>query len=452
VTTTESPTEPQPAGWRPQPPAPREPTAAQRWVPLGLLLAGILALAVAGGWSLLVVVLAIVVMITLHELGHYLTAKAAGMKVTEFFLGFGPRLWSFRKGETEYGIKAIPAGAYVKIVGMHNLDLDVDPAEEERTYRSKPYWRRMSVAVAGSGMHFLLAFGCIFSLLVFDGTQGGKLFATESQFTAMLDTSADYFIAAVDPGTPAAAAGIKAGDKIVRFDGHAVRTFGDVRKLVVADKGKTVTITVRRGKADVDLTATIGARKDDETKGFLGVAPDLPVKKVGVLAAVPRTFVEFGRLGEETVTGLGHIFSPRGVGDLADQVAHPSQDQPTTPVSGGAGGSGSSSPDERPRPLSIIGLSAIGSQVVRQGWVGAITLLALVNMFVGIFNLVPLLPLDGGHVAIATYERLRSRKGKPYRADVAKLLPLTYAVVLLLIFVGVAAMFLDIVNPVTIPN
>src|SRR4029079_19291502 len=95
--------------------------------------------------------------IVLHELGHFLTAKKAGMKCTEFFIGFGPRIWSFRRGETEYGVKAIPAGAYVKIIGMNHLE-EVDPSDEERTYRRKPFWRRLSVAVGGSTMHFLIAF------------------------------------------------------------------------------------------------------------------------------------------------------------------------------------------------------------------------------------------------------------------------------------------------------
>jgi membrane-associated protease RseP (regulator of RpoE activity) len=137
---------------------------------LFILLALTAALGIFWGWSVVVVVLAIAVMVFMHELGHYLTAKSAGMKVTEFFLGFGPRVWSFRRGETEYGIKAFPLGAYVKIIGMHNLE-EVDPADEGRTYRSKPYWRRLSVATAGSAMHFIMAFFLAMALLVGWGVQ-----------------------------------------------------------------------------------------------------------------------------------------------------------------------------------------------------------------------------------------------------------------------------------------
>ena len=124
---------------------------------------------VTGAFPFVLVVIALIVMIMLHELGHFLTAKWSGMKVTEFFLGFGPRLWSVRKGETEYGVKAIPAGGYVRIIGMSNLE-EVDPADEPRTYRQQPFPRRLSVAVAGSTMHFIIAFVLLFVLL----TGGGR--------------------------------------------------------------------------------------------------------------------------------------------------------------------------------------------------------------------------------------------------------------------------------------
>src|SRR3712207_5048135 len=149
---------------KPPPPEPRSRAAVDEqvqprtgsFVGLALILALFALAGIAGGLNLLVIIAAIVVMIFLHELGHYLTAKWAGMKVTEFFIGFGPRIWSFRRGETEYGVKAIPAGGYVKIIGMHNLE-QVDPADEARTYRQQPFWRRLSVAVAGSTMHFIIA-------------------------------------------------------------------------------------------------------------------------------------------------------------------------------------------------------------------------------------------------------------------------------------------------------
>ena len=140
---------------------------------LGALVALVVLLGLWQGMSMLIVVAALVVMIFLHELGHYVMAKRAGMLVTEFFIGFGPRIWSFRRGETEYGIKAIPAGAYVRIIGMSNME-EVDPALESRTYRQKRFSQRIGVAVAGSSMHFLLALVLLFVQFAFIGGPDGE--------------------------------------------------------------------------------------------------------------------------------------------------------------------------------------------------------------------------------------------------------------------------------------
>jgi len=136
---------------------------------LGLILAaGVFAATITGVEKTVAVVFAVVLMVMLHELGHFATAKWTGMKVTEFFFGFGKRLWSVNKGETEYGVKAIPAGGYVKIIGMHNLD-PVEPEDEPHAYRNQPTWARVLVTSAGSMMHFLLAFLMLFALNAFVG-------------------------------------------------------------------------------------------------------------------------------------------------------------------------------------------------------------------------------------------------------------------------------------------
>src|SRR5438270_2832380 len=171
-----------------------EEAAGTGWARGALLVLAVVLFGARFGLSVIAIVLALIVMIFLHELGHYLTAKWAGMKVTEFFLGFGPKIWSFQRGETEYGIKAVPAGAYVKIIGMNNLE-EVDPADEERTYRAKSTWRRLSVAVAGSTMHFILAF-----VLVCVVVMG---FGLPKPMTTLQSVSG-----------PAAEAGLHKGDKI----------------------------------------------------------------------------------------------------------------------------------------------------------------------------------------------------------------------------------------------
>jgi membrane-associated protease RseP (regulator of RpoE activity) len=385
-------------------------------------------------------------MIFLHELGHYLTAKSAGMKVTEFFIGFGPRIWSFRRGETEYGVKAIPAGAYVRIIGMHNLE-EVAPEDEPRTYRQQPFWRRLSVATAGSAMHFLIALSCIWAILVFSGAPSGGLFQTAKE-------SPNWTIQEITPDSGAAHAGLQVGDKIVSFDGVRYELFSELRPAIQADANKTVPLIVLRNGVEVPLTATIGETDGHGLLGVLPKQPDVVLEKKNPVLAVGQSFAEFGTATVESLKALGSRFSPSGISDFAGQVADGGNNQGPVVSNGSSSSSSSSSSasssENKDRFISIVGAVGIGAELTRQGWVSFAFFLALINIFIGIFNLVPLLPLDGGHVSIAVYEKIRSmlRGGKRYHADVAKLLPLTYAVVLVLVFVGISSLYLDIVNPI----
>ena len=180
---------------------------------LAVLLGLVVLLGVKQGASMLIVVASIVVMIFLHELGHYVMAKRAGMMVTEFFIGFGPRIWSFRRGETEYGLKAIPAGAYVRIIGMSNME-EVDPALEARTYRQKSFHQRLGVAVAGSTMHFLIALVLLFVQFAFIGGPDGDR----------------WQVGNISSGSAAEAAGLQLDDEIVAFDGVEIDSFEDFRR------------------------------------------------------------------------------------------------------------------------------------------------------------------------------------------------------------------------------
>jgi membrane-associated protease RseP (regulator of RpoE activity) len=426
-----------------QPPPPDAPAPDGR-LSLFVLIGFIAIIGLMGGWSTLFVILAIIVMIFLHELGHYVMAKAAGMKVTEFFIGFGPKLWSFRRGETEYGVKAIPAGAYVRIIGMHNLE-EVPPEDEPRTYRQKPFWRRLSVAVAGSAMHFLIALTCIWSILVLSGAPSGGLFQAPKE-------SPNWTIQEITPESGAAKAGLQPGDKIVSIDGQRYELFSQLRPVIQASPGKTVRLGVLRGGQEIEVTATIGEVDGHGLLGVLPQQPDITLHKENPLLAVPLSFKDFGVATVESVKALGSRFSPSGISDFAGQVADGgSKNGPV--VSNGSSNSSSSSSSQsqnKDRFISIVGAVGIGAELTRQGWVSFVFFLALINIFIGIFNLVPLLPLDGGHVVIAVYEKIRSmlQGGRPYHADVAKLMPLTYAVVLVLIFVGVSSLYLDIVNPI----
>jgi membrane-associated protease RseP (regulator of RpoE activity) len=334
------------------------------------------------------------------------------MKVTEFFIGFGPRIWSFRKGETEYGVKAIPAGAYVKIIGMSNLD-EVDPADEDRTYRAKPYWRRLSVAVAGSTMHFLLAFALSCVVFMGFGTHEGKGFTFQTV------------------SGPAKEAGIRSGDRFVSLDGKRFDDYFAMADAIRARPGETVQVAVRRHGRDLTVPVRLAAHRPGETdrRGFLGVSPAFDVVRHGP----GRAASEMGEMAKQSVTGLAHLFSPNGV------------DRYVNTLTGDETGAASAD-----RPSSVVGIVHVGSEAAKNGLVNVFYLLFAVNMFVGIFNLTPILPFDGGHVAIATYEKVRSMiSGRRYQADVSKLLPLTYAVVLVLAVLFVTTLYLDIAKPVS---
>ena len=407
----------------------------------GLILAvGLLAVVlVVWGLPMLIVVLAVIGMIFLHEMGHFVMARAAGMKVTEFFLGFGPRLWSTRRGDTVYGLKAIPAGAYVRIIGMNNLE-DVSPADEDRTYRSKPYWRRMSVAVAGSTMHFLLALGLIFAFLVV----GGR---TESV------PSPDWTVSRVMAGTPAQGAGLLPGDRIVSVDGSEVATMEDM-VAVLPDPGTPVSLGIERGGDRLILPLTLGAHPEDAGRGYIGIGSQSallsqPVE-VGYLEAVPETLDEFGYLVKESVLGIGRFFSPSGLNSFFRDVADQPSQEAITPSGGGTPVAAPA--ENQDRVVSIFGALKIGADLTENGYGNLLLFLALLNVFIGVFNMIPLLPLDGGHVVIATYERLRSWRGNRYTADVSKMVPVAYAVVLVLVFVFIGSVYLDFTDPVQLPS
>ncbi len=186
-----------------------------------IIISGLVVATYFGALATVLVVLGLLVMIVLHEFGHFVAAKRAGMKVTEFFVGFGPRVWSVTKGETTYGIKALPLGGYCRIIGMTNVE-KVDPADEPRAYRNQPTWRRLTVALAGSFVHFLLAFLLLIILFVGPGDIGN--------FVA--NPSASNPIAAVDSfakgPSPAEQAGLRPGDRIVAVDGHHFQTWDDL--------------------------------------------------------------------------------------------------------------------------------------------------------------------------------------------------------------------------------
>jgi membrane-associated protease RseP (regulator of RpoE activity) len=477
---------------------------------------------VAWGLPIVVVIVSILVMIFLHELGHYLAARWSGMKATEFFIGFGPTIWSFRRGETRFGLKAIPAGAYVKIIGMNNLE-EVDPADESRTYRQAPFRSRFGVAVAGSAMHFAIALLLLVAQLAFIGRpaedqwqvgavtpgsaaeaaglqpgdqvvsfrgesvgsfrdfraavtaappgpatvvverDGGtdqvsvdlrqriKIIGTIGQDIDLIDSGAGVQVGGVRDGSQAARAGLVEGAPVVAVNGRPVGSLTDVPAAVATSIGGAVAVTTAGAAGDTDHRVDLGsAVATTEPAAFLGIGQEAVLETEPLPAAVFGSFGEFGRIVGVSVVGIGRFLWPPNLYEFATSVTRSgpaeSTDVPTPAESAPV------SPDAE-RPISIVGAVMLGGDLTSQNAANLIVFLVALNVFIGVFNLIPLLPFDGGHVAIAVYEKaqeMRRRTRQRHIADVSRLLPLTYGVVIVLIGIGLLAVYLDVTRGVNI--
>jgi len=362
----------------------------------------------------LVFAVGLLIAIFLHELGHFTTARWTGMKATQFFIGFGPRLWSFRRGETEYGVRAIPAGAFVRIIGMNSMD-EVEPADEGRTYRSKSYPRRMLVISAGSLMHLLLAITLLFGVYAIDGE---------------LQQMPGAEIGVVEPTGPAAAAGLEEGDVVTGIDGEPVESSADLGRIIQSNEpADTLMFEVLRDGEVITIPVALGSNTDESSplfgKPYIGVASSgyFVTEEHGVVSAAVNAVTDIIPVTWEMTKGAVKVLNPINI---------------FTHLTG-------ENDDLSTRPTTLVGVTAISDDVGEsEGIVGIMYLFAVLNVFVGVFNMFPLLPLDGGHAAIATYERVRERKGGPrYHADVGKLMPFAMAVMLLLLSLFTVGLYLD---------
>lgn len=401
------------------------------------VVAGVIVLGfLAGVGETVLLVGALLLCIVLHEFGHFITAKWAGMKVTEFFVGFGPRLWSVQRGETEYGVKALPLGGYCRIIGMSNLE-EVDPADEPRTYRQKPVARRLSVALAGSAMHFLIAIVVLFSMFFFVGDDGNYLPPSAGARIVNID-------ALTTGASPATDAGLHRGDRILAADGRRYGSWEALTDAIDAKPGVTVALTVLRGsqtltlhatpidRARAHLAADPGASLVDGStpKGFLGVVAD-PTVRPGLGASISDAGGAWVHVSALTIHALGRLVTFHGVSSYVSMLG-----------SQKAADSTSTGSVRFASPVKVVQLF---HQAGQSGLPSVLWLLAVINLSLGIFNLIPLLPLDGGHVVIAAYEGVRSRlRGRRYQADVTKMLPLFYLALVAIVFLGASALFLDI--------
>ncbi len=375
--------------------------------------------------ALVAMILAFFTMIMLHELGHFLTAKRAGMKVTEFFVGFGPRLWSVKKGETEYGVKAVPLGGYCRIIGMTNLE-EVAPEDEPRAYRAKPWGSKVGVAIAGPTTHFIIALVLMFCVLFFAGDYR--------------NAHANTTIAMVAQG--AKDAGLRPGETIIAINHQQVTEWQQVKDLInppgnPAKANTRIPVEVKHADGTTEERQVLLQESTDGSHRVVaGIAPGLTVPKVGFVAAIAKSPREVGDVTWTSVKAIGSMFSPSGISNYYRILT----------------GDTSKNTDQSKRFVSPVGFGQLANDAVRSGWVTAFGLLIAINIFVGLFNLLPLLPFDGGHIAIATYERIASSvRGRRVQVDAAKLMPLTVAVVAVFGFIFLSSLFLDITHPIANP-
>jgi membrane-associated protease RseP (regulator of RpoE activity) len=392
------------------------------------------------GWVIFLVALLFSVM--LHESGHFVMAKKFGMKATRYFVGFGPTLWSTQRGETEYGIKALPFGGFVKIIGMHSLDEVDDPADEPRSFRRHPAWQRIVVLCAGSFMHFVLAFLLIFGLAVSIGIENDnttQLGTISSCVAANVSQLNNGTCSASDKPSPAKQAGLQVGDQVTAFDGKPVSSWTQLGNAIrLAPAGQAATITVKRGGQVLTLHTTL-ASVSGRSGSYLGVAPAVVFQVVNPIRAVQYAGSTFGQVLVGSAKAVAAL--PGAIPKLFSKNRASTAGGQVTSVIGAAQATG----------------EAVAAKVGWQYKVSFVLLLvASLNIFVGAFNMLPLLPLDGGHVAAIVWERIRAwfarLRGRPDPGlvDMAKLMPVMFSLFMVLVFFGLVVILADIVNPLNL--
>lgn len=383
-------------------------------------------------------VVALLLSVMLHEAGHFLTAKAFGMKASRFFVGFGPTIWSFQRGETEYGVKALPAGGFVRLDGMTQLE-EMPPGEESRAFWRQPAGKRAVVLVAGSVVHLVLAVVVVFGYLAVthDDPIKAVIGTTIGEVSKCVPLPATGQCPAHAPPAPAWGV-LQAGDRVLAVNGTPINSGQQLIDRIQASPGTALSVTVLRDGQRQTVTLTPQpVTQNGRVVGKLGIGPDFAPAHVSLGASFARTF---------TVLGDYTSLSAQAIGQLPHELAQIFRGQPRS-ATGAA---------------SIVDIARISGQVAEThtslgNRVAAILLIvAELNFFVGLFNLLPLLPLDGGHLAILGFEQARRRvyrllgRRDPGRVDIMKILPVTYAVVAVFVGLSLILIYAGFANPISI--
>jgi len=389
--------------------------------------------------GVLAFVIALLLSVMIHEFGHYITAKRYGMRVSEFFLGFGKRIWSFTRGETEFGIKAIPAGGYCRIEGMSATD-EMPPGEESRAFFKASSGRKLIVLGAGSFLHFVLGF--IILLIIFAGIGTSKPTTTISEISACVPRI-NAACTESDPKSPALLSGLQAGDVITSLNGVPVNNWAKDVEIIRKSAGKEILIEIERN-GQVQAISVIAATRvvDGKEYGFLGIVNgyelvrDAPFTSIKNSAIVSWDFIS---------------------GAVKAIISLPSK----IPALWGATVSGA---DRDPNGLvGIVGVAQVTGQAASSEGLSTseriqtfLLIIASLNFFVGVFNLLPILPLDGGHMAVAIADEVRAivarirGRARPEGINVNKLAPFTMVVFVLLAALTVLLLAADIINPIQV--
>lgn len=385
--------------------------------------------------NIFIFIAALLIVVMIHESGHFLTAKLFNFKATKFFVGFGPTLWSFQRGETEYGVKALPLGGFVKIIGMNPYE-DVPPRDRSRSYPNKPKWQRAIVLVAGSATHWVIAF----VVLVVSAMTIG--FPTDRPTTEIAGLTTQ--IGAAD--TPAGELELIPGDRIVGVGGEPTEEWSEVSAYIKDHAGESVEFEIERGGEVLTRSAELGTAvfsgedvvayfepgedvrvlRDGETSGgFLGISPRPEYRKEGPIGAIGEGASTTWEFTKASFVGIGNVFTQVVDGSLWSALT-----------------------EEGPRAIdeSPCGIVCATQIAGRSDPFYLVNLIVGFTVFVGLMNLLPLPPLDGGHLAVLAYEAITGRA-----ADLRKLIPVAAAVISFFVALFLAVLYLDLARPIELP-